>query len=314
MRFAIMGSGGLGCLFGGVLARAGADVTLIARGANLEALRDRGLDVTLLGRDTFHVDVRATDRPDEVGPVDAVVLCVKTYDIEVAARQSLPLIGRETLVLPVQNGVEAADRIAAVVGDDHVVTGVGVSAGMLERPGLVVQKSLDVEMVFGADRATAGRRSERIRDGLQAAGVGATVSPHVERDLWEKFIFTLVGLGFMSLTRLPMGPTVACPETAEIARGLMAEGIAIGRARGVPLTDDAHERAFGWMGRIAASNPDSRGSMYFDLIAGRRLELEAINGAVVRMGRELGIPTPLNHVVYAGLKPYLNGAPAPLSS
>jgi 2-dehydropantoate 2-reductase len=304
-----MGSGGLGCLFGGVLARAGVDVTLIARGANLAVLRERGLDVTLLGRDPFQVDVQVTDRPGEVGPVDAVVLCVKSYDIDVAVRQALPLIGPETLVLPVQNGVEAAEQIAAVVGVDRVVTGVGVSAATLERPGAVVQKSLNVEMVFGPDAATAGRRSERIRDALLAAGIGAAVSPHVERDLWEKFIFALVGLGFMSLTRLPIGPTLACPETAEMARGLMAEGVAIGRARGVPLTDDAIERAFGWMERSAASNPDSHGSMYFDLLAGKRLELEAINGAVVRMGRELGVPTPFNQVVYAGLKPYANGVP-----
>jgi 2-dehydropantoate 2-reductase len=314
MRFAIMGSGGLGCLFGGVLARADADVTLIARGANLAALRARGLTVTLLGNDPFHVEVRATDNPGEVGPVDAVVLCVKTYDIDVATQQARPLLGPETLILPVQNGVEAAQHIAAIVGADHVVPGVGVSAATSVEPGVVVQKSLNVEMVFGPDRLTGGRRSERVRDALRAANIRATVSPHIERDLWEKFIFTLVGLGFMSLTRLPIGPTLACPETAEVARGLMAEGIAVGRARGVPLTDDANERTFGWMERIAAANPGSHGSMYFDLLAGKRLELEAINGAVVRMGRELGIPTPLNQVVYGALKPYADGAPAPMSS
>ena len=162
MRFAIVGSGGLGCLFGGVLARAGADVTLIARGANLEALRERGLDVHLLSGERFHVDVRATADPAEVGPVDAIFFCVKTYDVESAARQALPLIGPETLILPVQNGVEAAEQIGAIVGEDHVVPGVGVAGATLEEPGRVVQKGLSVRALFGPDRATEGRRAERI--------------------------------------------------------------------------------------------------------------------------------------------------------
>lgn len=314
MRFAIVGSGGLGCLFGGLLARAGVDVTLIARGANLAALRERGLDVTLLGQDSFHVDVRAAADPAEVGPVDAVLFCVKTYDVEPAARQALPLIGPETLVLPVQNGVEAAGQIGAIVGEDHVVpAGVGVTGATLERPGMVVQKSPHVRITFGPDPATEGRRAERIRDVLIAAGVEATVSPDVEREIWEKFVFTLAGLGFMTLTRLSLGQTVACPETVEVVRGLMAEGVAVGQARGAPVADDAAERALGRMRAVAAANPDARGSMYFDLLAGKRLELDAINGAVVRMGRRLGIPTPLNLLVYGALKPYENGAPAPLA-
>lgn len=312
MRFAIVGSGGLGCLFGGLLARAGADVTLIARGANLAALRERGLDVTLFGQAPFHVDVRATDDPAEVGPVDAILFCVKTYDVEPAARQALPLIGPAALILPVQNGVEAAEQIGAIVGEDHVVAaGVGVTGATLEQPGVVVQKSHVVRITFGPDRATEGRRAERIRDVLVAAGVDAVVSPDVEREIWEKLIFTLAGLGFMTLTRLSLGQTLACPETVEVVRGLMAEGVAVGQARGAPVADDAAERALAWMGAVAEANPDARGSMYFDLLAGKRLELDAINGAVVRMGRQLGIPTPLNALIYGALKPYENGAPAP---
>ena len=310
MRFAIVGSGGLGCLFGGILARAGADVTLIARGANLAALRERGLDVTLLGRPPFHVDVRPADDPARVGPVDAVLFCVKTYDVESAARQALPLIGPDTLVLPVQNGVEAAAQVGAIVGEDHVVpAGVGVTGATLERPGVVVQKSPHVRLTFGPDRRTEGRRSERIRDALAAAGIGATVTPDVERELWEKFVFTLAGLGFMALTRLPIGPTLACPETVEVVRGLFVEGVVVGRARGVPLPDDTPRRILERMHGLAAANPEARGSMSFDLVAGKRLEIEAINGAVVRMGRELGIPTPLNTLVYGALRPYAGGAP-----
>jgi 2-dehydropantoate 2-reductase len=314
MRFAIMGSGGLGCLFGGLLAQSGADVTLIARGANLAALRERGLDVQLLGGERFHVDVPATDDPAEVGPVDAILFCVKTYDVESAARQALPLIGPETLVLPVQDGVEAAEQTGAIVGEDHVVAaGVGVTGATLEQPGVVVQKSPNVRLTFGPDRATEGWRSERIRDALVAAGILALVSPDVERELWEKLVFALAGLGFMTLTRLPLGRTLACPETVEVVRGLFEEGVAVGRARGVPLPDDLPELTIERMHGLAAANPGGRGSMYFDLIAGKRLELEAINGAVVRMGREAGIPTPLNGLVYGALKPYVDGASTPPS-
>ena len=311
MRFAIVGSGGLGCLFGGFLARAGADVTLIARGDNLAALREHGLDVHLLGGERFHVGVRAAADPAEVGPVDAILLCVKTYDVESAARQSSPMIGPETLILPVQNGVEAAEQIGQIVGDDHVVpAGVGVTGATLERPGVVVQKSPSVSITFGPDHATEGRRAERIRDAIAEAGIAAEVSPDVEIELWEKLVFAVAGLGFMTLTRLSAGPTVACPETVEVMRGLMDEGVAVGRARGIPLADDTTERALGRLQGVAAANPGVRGSMYFDLLAGKRLELEAINGAVVRMGREVGIPTPYNLLVYAGLKPYADGSPA----
>ncbi len=310
MRFAIVGSGGLGCLFGGVLARAGADVTLIARGANLAALRERGLDVHLLSGERFHVGVRATDDPAEVGPVDAIFFCVKTYDVESAARQALPMIGPETLILPVQKGVEAAEQIGKIVGEDHVVPGVGVAGATLEQPGLVVQKGLTVRALFGPDHATDGQRTERIRVALCEAGISAEVSADVERELWEKFVFALVGLGYMTLTRLPVGPILDCPETTEAARDIIAEGVEVGRARGVPLADDTVERAMARMQGVAAANPGARGSMYFDLVAGKPLELEAINGAVVRMGRELGVPTPLNRLVYGALKPYADGIPS----
>ena len=310
MRFAIVGTGGLGCLFGGVLARAGVDVTLVGRGANLAALRERGLDVQLLAGERFQVDVRATSDPAEVGPVDAILFCVKTYDVEAAARQSLPMIGPETLILPVQNGVEAAEQIGAIVGEDHVVPGVGVTGATLVQPGVVAQKAPTVRALFGPDRATEGRRAERIADALREAGISADVSPDIERELWEKFVFALLGLGFMSVNRLPIGPTLACPEAAEVARGVMDEGVAVGRARGAPLPDDATERAFERFRGVAAANPAARGSMYYDLMAGKRLELEAVTGAVVRMGRELGVPTPLNFVIYGALKPYVDGAPA----
>lgn len=312
MRFAIMGSGGLGCLFGGMLARAGVDVTLIARGANLEALRSGGLTVQMLDGERFHVGVKASDDPREVGPVDAILFCVKTYDVDAAARAVLPMVGPETLILPVQNGVEAANQIAAVVGQEHVVTGVGVAGGTVEPRGMVSQKGLRVRARFGPDAASGGQRTDRIRDVLLSAGIAADASPGVEVDLWEKFLFTPFSLGFLTLTRLTAGQSVQHPELIDVFRKLTAEAEAVGRARGVPLADNAIERALETLRGIAATHPDSYGSMYFDLLAGKRLELEAINGAVIRMGRQYGIPTPYNELVYAGLKPYIDGAPGGL--
>jgi 2-dehydropantoate 2-reductase len=219
------------------------------------------------------------------------------------------MVGPETLVLPVQNGVEAAEQIAAIVGDDHVVMGVGVSGAPLEQPGVVAQKGQHLRAQFGPDTATHGRRAARIRDILNAAGISAAVSPDIERDVWEKFLMTPVALGFMALNRLPLGPTLACPESAEVALNLVEETVAVGRASGAPLTDGAAAPALEGLRSLADSNPGIRGSMYFDLLAGKRLELEAINGAVVRMGQEHGIATPFNLAVYGGLKPYVDGAP-----
>jgi 2-dehydropantoate 2-reductase len=309
LHVAIMGSGGLGCLFGGLLARAGVDVTLIARGANLEAIRSGGLHVQLLNGERFHVGIPATDDPREVGPVDGVLFCVKTYDVEVAARQALPLVGPDTLILPVQNGVEAAEQIGAIVGADHVVPGVGISAATVERPGVVVQKALHNRARFGPDAATGGQRTARLRTALTAAGIGADDSPGVERDLWEKLVFSAASLGFMALSRLSAGQVLACPEATDIFLRVAGEAEAVGRARGVDLPEGADRRALDFLRGVAMSNPDVRGSMYFDLLAGKRLELEAINGAVIRMGRQYGVPTLHNEVVYAGLKPYIDGAP-----
>jgi 2-dehydropantoate 2-reductase len=219
------------------------------------------------------------------------------------------MIGPDTLILPVQNGVEAAGQIAAVVGSEHVVTGVGVAGGTVEPLGVVSQKGLRVRARFGPDEASGGQRTDRIRDVLRTAGIAADASPGVEVDLWEKFLFTPFSLGFMTLTRLTAGQAVEHPELVEMFRKLTAEAEAVGRARGVPLAGNATERALETLRGIAATDPESRGSMYFDLLAGKRLELEAINGAVIRMGRQYGIPTPYNELVYAGLKPYIDGAP-----
>lgn len=309
MRFAIMGSGGLGCLFGGLLARAGLDVTLIARGVNLDALQQRGLDVILLSGERFHVDVKATDNPADVGPVDAVMFCVKSYDIESAAEACLPMVGPETLFLPVQNGVEAAERIAAVVGAEHVMNSAGLTGGTVVTPGVVEQKSPVLKVRYGPYQHGVPPMAERILEALRLAGFDAAITPDIEMEVWEKYLSSVGGLTFGALTRLPASVALTYPETAEVFLGLMREAVAIGRAQGIPYAENAAETRLEQIRANAAKNPSSRGSMQYDLMAGKRIEVEAIAGYIVRKGRELGIPTPYNQVIYGGLKPYADGPP-----
>ena len=308
MRIAIMGSGGLGAFFGGLLAHAGEDVTFIARGANLQALRTQGLTVKRPARDDLHLDVRATDDPREVGPVDLIWFGVKSYDLDAAAHQAAALVGPETVALTIQNGVEAPERVAAVLPGAVVLGGVVLGGATLVAPGIVEQKTARLPVKFGAPRGGLTPPAERFQQVLRAAGLEAEASADIQRELWEKFIFTCVG-ALCVLARLPVGSIVDRPATAELARGIMAEAEAIGRARDINLEDGTVDRLFQRMQTVAATTPAMRPSMYFDLLQGRRLELDALNGAVVRMGRELGIPTPLNFAMSAALSAYAEGTP-----
>jgi 2-dehydropantoate 2-reductase len=310
MRFAIMGSGGLGSYFGGLLTRAGHDVHFIARGAKLDALRDGGLTVKLLPEDEFRVAVRATDDPAEVGPVDVVWVCVKAYDVDAAAPQIAPLMGPDTMVLPIQNGVEAPERLGRVLGPDPVLGGVVVGGATLVAPGVVAQKTPGVAPHFGELGGGTSARVEGLLQVMREAGIDAQLSQDVQALSWEKLALACMTVGLTALTRLPLGPIFASPGTRELAGGVLAEAEAVGRAKGHRLGDGMAERLFEMVHQRALATPAAAGSMYFDLIEGRRLELDALNGAIVRMGRDLGVATPLNFAVYAALEPYAAGAPS----
>ena len=211
MRVAVMGSGGLGGFLGGLLARAGEDVTLIARGMNLQALCAKGLTVKLLPEGDFHCAVRATDDPSEVGPVDLVWFCVKTFDLMTAARQAAPLIGPRTLILPIQNGVEAIEALAALFGD-RVLGCVSLAGATLVAPGIVAQKLPRVLVKIGERSGGSNERTESLRDTLLRAGIEAELSPDIQQEMWEKFVVVSVTLGLTALTRLPLGPLFACAQ------------------------------------------------------------------------------------------------------
>ncbi|MSQ28516.1 MAG: 2-dehydropantoate 2-reductase [Dehalococcoidia bacterium] len=307
MRVAIVGAGGLGAFYGGLLARSGADVTFIARGANLEALRNRGLTVRLDGAPEFHIDARATGDPREVGPVDLIWCCVKAYDVEPAMRMALPMVGPETMIIPIQNGIDSPDRIAAIAGPRAALGGVGRAGGTLVEPGVVVQKGRRNMVVFGELAGGLSPRVEALAAALKGTGIEAEASPNARGVMWDKFISFSGQAGPSALTRLPLGPLRALPETRALMLGIMAEVQALAKAKGIVVPPGAAERVVQGTSLGGGSYP----STYFDLMEGRRLELDAIYGTTLRLGAEIGIPTPLNGAIYALLKPYENGAPQP---
>lgn len=307
MHIAIMGTGGTGGYFGGLLARAGEEVSFIARGANLEAIRKNGLAVKSVLAGEFSVPATATDDPGEIGPVDAVLFCVKAYDNAGAADQIRPLIGPETAVLSVQNGIDNEQQIGEVIGPEHVVGCVSYVSSTIESPGVIAQTAGPGKIVLGEMQGGTSARTEAILTSLQNAGITAELHPDIQVALWQKFIAICGVNGITALTRLPMGEILACEETRSLMRGTMQEVETVARACGANLPEKCADLA---MDTFSSMEPSIRGSMYYDLAAGRRLELEVLNGTVVRLGSEHGIATPINSTIYAALKPYLDGTPS----
>jgi 2-dehydropantoate 2-reductase len=311
MRVTVMGSGGTGGYFGGLLARAGEDVTFIARGAHLEAIRSKGLTVRSRLVGDFTIPARATDDPREGGPADLVLFCVKAYDTESAAERLRPAVGPDTVILPVQNGIDSAESIGRVVGPGHVVGGLAEVSSVVEAPGLINQSAGPGAIQLGEPDRPPSPRTHRIADVLNRAGIRTQVRPDMRVALWEKFVLICGLSGLTALTRLPLGAILACPETRSLFRQTMEETEAVGRAEEVALPGGIVDQKVRF---FEAANPAVRGSLYYDLAAGRRLEIETLNGTVVRLGRERRVPTPANFAIYAALKPYADGAPAGLAA
>jgi 2-dehydropantoate 2-reductase len=307
MRIAVVGAGGTGGYFGGLLARAGGDVAFIARGTQLEAIRARGLTVESSLAGTFTVPVRATDDPSEVGPVDLILFCVKAYDTEAAAEGARPLFRPGTMLLSLQNGVDNEERIARAAGHSAGLGAAAYVVSAIKAPGVVAQTAGPGKIVLGELGGGKSERTDRLRDVLQNAGIVAEVHPEIRAVLWQKFLFICAFSGVTAVTRLPIGTVLADPVTRALFRGTSEEVEAVARAGGIDLPDDCVEQA---MAQAAAVEPWGRGSLYGDLAGGRRLELESLNGEVVRRGGEHGIGAPLNFAIYAALRPYVDGAPA----
>lgn len=305
MRVAVMGAGGIGGYYGGMLVRAGHDVTFIARGDHLQAIRDRGLTVKTTHVGEFTLPVQATSNPDEVGPVDLVLFCVKGYDTETAVGLIGSLIGPETLVMSLQNGVENEERIGQIVGPEHVIGATTQVVSRIESPGVIHQSWVKMMCIGELDRKSS-LRSQRLLEAFEKAEVAAQIPQHIGVAMWCKLVDVAAFASVCCVTRLAAGEILACPETTELYYSLVEEGIAVARGRGLNMPDD-------FVAELRAMNvdlaPSVRASMARDLEAGRRLELEDLAGAIVRAGRKWAVPTPLNFAMYAALKPFVNGDP-----
>jgi 2-dehydropantoate 2-reductase len=307
MRIAVVGAGGIGAPLGASLATAGEDVTFLARGVHLAAMRANGLRVEGDRGETVVRPAQATDDPAAIGPVDLVLFCVKLWDVETAGERVLPLIGSETSVIPLQNGIDASERLVPILGAGCVLGGVAVVTGSIVAPGVVRQTGKHHRMVFGELDGQISARAQRIRSVCQDAGIEAVVSDDIQRARWEKFIVLVAVSGLCALVRQPVGGLRDDPDIAPLLDDAMREVIDVGRACGVGLGPDTLEplRAF-----VRGVPPGLTPSMAVDLAAGNRLELRWLAGKVVELGAVHGVATPVNRVVYAALKPYANGAPA----
>ncbi len=300
MKIAIMGSGGIGAYYGGRLARAGHDVTFIARGAHLEAIRKNGLQVKSVHGDFTVQPAQATDNPAKIGPVELVLVCVKTPVTEQAAQAIRPIVAPQTVVMSLQNGIDAAERIGATIGMEHMLGAATWISVAIEAPGVVRHFSQFHRIVFGELDGYTTRRAQAVLETLQSSGATVELSADIRKVLWTKFVFIAAASAAGSLTRLEMGDYRAVPETRGLLTGIMREVETLARAQNIALDGDVVEKSLAF---IDASAPAIKSSMQRDIEIGRVSELEAIIGVIGRKGRELGVPTPIADVVYAALLP-----------
>ncbi len=300
MKIAIMGTGGVGGYYGGLLAKQGHEVTFIARGAHLQAIQKNGLQIKSIHGDFSVSPATAVADPTEVGAVDFALVCVKTYDTESVARTMTPLVGAQTTVLSLQNGIDAAERIGEFVGMEHVLGGVTQISSAIESPGVIKQVSQFRRIAFGELDGSISARTQSIEKALKETGITAEITQDIHKALWEKLVFISAASGLGALTRLPMGEYRAVPETRAMILSLMKEVETVARAQRIALDDDVVEKALVFMDNAA---PHIKASMQLDVETSHRTEIEAMIGVIGRKGRELGVPTPTADFIYAALLP-----------
>ena len=300
MRVAVFGAGAVGSYYGARLADGGADVSLIARGAHLDAIRHDGLTIeTPEGTNTYRL--AATDDPADVGPVDIVLFTVKSYDTTDAAGRLAQLLEPGTGVVSLQNGIDNEDRIADVVGRDHVLGGAAYILAAVRSPGVVDAAGPRGLVIGELDGGPPSQRVRSILEVAERAGLTVTAAADIRVALWEKYTLLVAFSAMTGTVRLPIGAIREAPAAAGMLRSVMAEVWAVGRAAGVPLADDLVDRqARLLLGQDAAATT----SLYHDLVGGHRIELEALQGTAIRLGREHGVPTPNLDAAYAILQPW----------
>jgi 2-dehydropantoate 2-reductase len=300
MRIAVFGTGGVGGYFGGRLAQAGEEVIFISRGEHLNAIQQNGLRVDSIKGDFIVQPARATDKPSQVGIVDVILVSVKAWHVPQAAQAMLPMIGEETVVVPLENGVEAPQQLSIVLGKEHVLGGLCQISSFIAGPGHIKHVAIEPFVAFGELDGRASERVDKLRLAFDRAGVKVEASVDIQAAMWRKFVFITSISGVNAVTRAPAGVLRSLPPLRQMLENALNEVTAVAQAHGVGLPEDTAARTLTF---IDGFPEGTVASMARDIIEGRPSELEAQNGAVVRLGREVGIPTPTHAMIYASLLP-----------
>jgi len=301
LSIAVFGSGAVGGYFGGRLAEAGEDVRFVARGRHLVAIRERGLRVSSVDGDFAVHPARVSDDPATFGPVDVVLTGVKAWQVPQAAEAMRPLVGDRTFVVPLQNGIEAPDQLAAVLGAERVLGGLCRILAFVESPGHIRHSGVTPYIAFGEMDGSRSARVEMLRDALtRTRGVTAEIPPDIRVAMWNKFLFIAALSGVGAVTRVPIGLIRSQPESRELLRYALEEIYAVAVRDGIGLPGDTVEKTLAFVDGLPA---DGTASMQRDIMEGKPSELEAQVGAVVRLGQRMGVTVPVHRMIYAALLP-----------
>jgi 2-dehydropantoate 2-reductase len=301
MNVTVMGAGGMGGYFGGMLARAGHRVTLIARGAHLHALRGRGGVVLKTPSGEIFAAATAVEVPSAGEPADLILFTVKSFDTAAAAASLAPIVGPKTAILSLQNGVTNEEHLAEAYGAERVLGGAVYMLATISGPGIIEQPGGVARLVFGEWRGGDAGRVSALEAAMREAGINATAVNDIQREKWVKFVFILAQGGMTALTRLPVGDIRTCPPSWSMYRQIMEEAVAVARARGVAMDGRVVDQHIA----LASNAPGGTiTSLLYDLTHGKRLEIEALHGVILRYGAEVGVPTPMCAAVYAALAPH----------
>jgi 2-dehydropantoate 2-reductase len=307
MRIAAMGAGGVGGYFGARLQQAGHEVLFFARGRHLAALREKGLTLKSTHGDA-QLKVAAHEDPAEAAPVDVVIFAVKLWDTESAAERLRPIVGKHTVVIPFQNGVESIERLQKVLPREAVMGGSAYIATRIAAPGVIEHIGQMARLQFGAVLPSQRAAAETFLGACKQANINAEMPDDVVRSIWEKFVFLVAVSSATAVSRAPLGVVRADADLRRLFEQALRETWTLGRARGVKLADGLVEDRMKFLDTMPH---EMKASMAHDLEAGGRLEAPWLCGAVARMSAEMGLDAPVNRTVYAALKPYLNGSPSP---
>jgi 2-dehydropantoate 2-reductase len=301
MKFAIFGTGGVGGYFGGKLAQADQDVTFIARGNHLSGIQRAGLSVDSIGGNFVVKPVKATDSPQSIGVVDVVILTVKSWQLEEAVVQMRSLVGENTAIIPLMNGVEHMETLVNAFGREHVLGGVCRISAFIAAAGHIKHVGIDPFIAFGELNRAASERVSKLYDVFKnISGVTVEASGNIELAMWEKYLLISAFSGVGAVTRAPVGEFRAIPETRAMFRRALEEAVLVANSRGVNLTERSVQSV---MERIDQTQPDTMASMQKDILAGRPSELESQTGALVRMARAADVSVPTHEFIYASLLP-----------